>query len=427
MTCIQVSEEKPACTRRSLVYEHICTKCNPDATKKGDLEMINMDTPSIYVGETARSIKERTKEHWEAYRSSNKDSHILKHWTLHHDSVGEPEFIMKVVGFHRTALSRQVGEAVRIMRRGLVLNSKSEFSRCKITRLSLEQLDKEKEQEVNGSGLGEELLKDWSRHMLDRRDKVDKDSRQRLGRVSTSESSKRIGAAQEPTRRVKKRKYELVGEDWGLIDEEGTDVSAFLHSMLLGDGGRGASTTTPPPPLVNGKPFENYSEDHNTSEKGTVAVSVGRAECDENSVSRSPKIQAGLCVQQDEIGQAECVRVNGNCIEKETGGTVKVKSRVWTKLRNGTYAWRTRMITRKRTRGAEIVRTGEPFQTSGGLSKWVPAELLTVGNKLLLLGSPKKRKYSYESKNKSEGEIRAVVGESESLGLDYEIGTKKVK
>ena len=38
---------------------------------------------------------------------------------------GEPEFIMKVVGFHRTALSRQVGEAVRIMRRGLVLNSKS--------------------------------------------------------------------------------------------------------------------------------------------------------------------------------------------------------------------------------------------------------------------------------------------------------------
>ena len=71
------------------------------------------------------------------------------------------------------------------------------------------------------------MQKDWSRHMLDRPDKVDKDSRQRLGRVSTSESSKRIGAAQEPTRKVKKRKYELVGEDWGLIV-----VSAFLHSGL---------------------------------------------------------------------------------------------------------------------------------------------------------------------------------------------------
>ena len=202
---------------------------------------------------------------------------------------------------------------------------------------------------------------------------------------------------------MKKRKYELVGEDWGLIV-----VSAFLHSgledvkvtkirspmersrksilsiadwlkttstaprlqdeetILLGDGGRGVITTTPPPPLVKRKPFtENYSDNHDTNEKCTDAVSVGRAECVENNVYRSPELQAGLCVQQDEIGRAECVRVNGNCIEKETGGTVKVKSRVWTKLRNGTYAWRTMMITRKRTRVAEIVRTGSPSKPRG--------------------------------------------------------------
>ena len=77
-------------------------------------------------------------------------------------------------------------------------------------------------------------------------------------------------------------------------------------------------------------------------------------------------------------------------------------------------------------RVAEVVRIGEPFQTSGGLSKWVPAEFLTGENKVLLLGSPKKRKYSSEFHNKSEGEIRAY-GESESSVLDYEIGTKKVK
>ena len=31
---------------------------------------------------------------------------------------GEPTFIMRVVQFHRSALSRQTGETVRIMRRG---------------------------------------------------------------------------------------------------------------------------------------------------------------------------------------------------------------------------------------------------------------------------------------------------------------------
>ena len=53
---------------------------------------------------------------------------------------GEPQFGMKAVQFHRSALSRQVvGEAVRIHRRGLALNSKIEYNGCSISRLSLEQ------------------------------------------------------------------------------------------------------------------------------------------------------------------------------------------------------------------------------------------------------------------------------------------------
>ena len=42
---------------------------------------------------------------------------------------GEPTFVMRIVQFHRTALSRQCGEAIRIMRRGgagSVLNSRAE-------------------------------------------------------------------------------------------------------------------------------------------------------------------------------------------------------------------------------------------------------------------------------------------------------------
>ena len=68
---------------------------------------------------------------------------------------------MKVVGFHQSALSRQVGEAVRISRRGgeAVLNSKSEFGRCKISRLTLEPT-------YSGEGNGEarepEDKNDWT-------------------------------------------------------------------------------------------------------------------------------------------------------------------------------------------------------------------------------------------------------------------------
>ena len=59
-----------------------------------------------------------------------------------------------------------MGEAVRIRRRGLVLNSKGEYSRCKITRLSLEK----KEDGVGGrQGDPEEVYGeplDWSNKLL---------------------------------------------------------------------------------------------------------------------------------------------------------------------------------------------------------------------------------------------------------------------
>ena len=189
--------------------------------------LVNKDVPSIYVGETARSIQERSKEHWDGYKSKDKDNHIYKHWILHHQGEGEPRFVMRVVQFHRSALSRQVGEAIRIRRRGVVLNSRGEFNRCKISRLSLEQVIKEQDKEVFGDMGEEDLDRDWTEKMLNDRDMVDRECRQALGKVHMKVASKR---GVQDKKRGRKHKYARL-EEWGMDD---VDKNTFLNSGLEG-------------------------------------------------------------------------------------------------------------------------------------------------------------------------------------------------
>ena len=144
ITCHQECEVLPPCTRVSLVYENICTRCNPDARGKKDVKKIKEDPPSIYIGETSRSIQERLAEHHADLKNRRERSHMLKHQVLHHNKEDTP-FVMRAVSYHRSALSRQTAEAVRIMRRGgegAILNSKGEFNRCFIPRLMLIEEDK---------------------------------------------------------------------------------------------------------------------------------------------------------------------------------------------------------------------------------------------------------------------------------------------
>ena len=71
----------------------------------------------------------------------------MNHQEQAHSLEEEPKFIMRVVRSYRTALFRQIAEAVRIRRRGGeggIFNSKAEYSRCRITRLVLDdQKDEE--------------------------------------------------------------------------------------------------------------------------------------------------------------------------------------------------------------------------------------------------------------------------------------------
>ena len=64
ITCNQEGEKEPQCTKRSTLYENICKLCNPGVTNKNPKLNPPKNHPSIYVGESAKSVQERGMEHW---------------------------------------------------------------------------------------------------------------------------------------------------------------------------------------------------------------------------------------------------------------------------------------------------------------------------------------------------------------------------
>ena len=146
-TCNQGDENLQNCRMRNILYESSCTLCNPPqdegAGKKGDKIKDLAGKKGIYVGESARSIYERAAEHRQDSDDRSEDSHLVKHWRISHPELPTPpQFSIQVVGSYRDALSRQVGEAVRIDLRGEdVLNSKAEFNRCRLPRLTINKDD----------------------------------------------------------------------------------------------------------------------------------------------------------------------------------------------------------------------------------------------------------------------------------------------
>ena len=98
ITCNQEAEDMPPCSTSNVVYENICHECNPSALKKGELRNQEGEQPSIYVGETSRTVQERGMEHWSDWRRREEKGHITKHQMLHHEGAQEPKFTLKVIG-----------------------------------------------------------------------------------------------------------------------------------------------------------------------------------------------------------------------------------------------------------------------------------------------------------------------------------------
>ena len=232
VTCGQGAEVIPPCTRKSLVYENVCAVCNEGAGGKDEVVGSNPDVPSIYVGETSRTLFERTIEHWGAARgnkAARAKSHIAKHQELTHPDR-EPEFVMRAVKFHRTALSRQTGEAVRIRRRGgegAVLNSRGEFNRSFIPRLQLveEEVSKEMEQaeEEMLRITMEELEKEAGAWVNKKNKERAAPSKRFSNSKGSSKPSKRVAGSRE-SRPLKRMKFDLIPRGWGSLTREETEA-----------------------------------------------------------------------------------------------------------------------------------------------------------------------------------------------------------
>ena len=131
LLCCNAVDEKDAgkCRKRNITYQTTCQECKAVGKK------VN------YYGESSRTAFERGQEHWNDYKAENEDSHMWKHVTAEHADVDKEKvvFSMKVMKNHRSALQRQVHEAILIeLHEGEpVMNSKGEYNRCTLPRLSV--------------------------------------------------------------------------------------------------------------------------------------------------------------------------------------------------------------------------------------------------------------------------------------------------
>ena len=136
LLCSSPGDNNGDCYRRNVVYKTSCILCHD----KGK------DNEAFYLGETARTAFERGSEHHSDPEKMKDESHMFNHIVDTHEDEEYPQFSMKVLRGHRTALERQIHEAVIIANswdKGNLLNSKHEYNRCVIPRISVMMGDQE--------------------------------------------------------------------------------------------------------------------------------------------------------------------------------------------------------------------------------------------------------------------------------------------
>ena len=138
-TCTQEGGKREDCVKRNILYESECERCADVDEMTGESLKRQGQDASLFVGESARSLFERSSEHWKAAEQMKEESHMVQHSIESHNGESKNTFKFKVVKSFRSALDRQIAEAIRIEMSGSILNRRGEFNRCSLTRLGFDK------------------------------------------------------------------------------------------------------------------------------------------------------------------------------------------------------------------------------------------------------------------------------------------------
>ena len=88
VVCNQQDEKQQDCRRWNNLYENQCQTCKVNVLKDGEESNILMkDGKELYIGESSRSLYERSKVHQKDKEDREDDSHQVKHWVLDHPDL----------------------------------------------------------------------------------------------------------------------------------------------------------------------------------------------------------------------------------------------------------------------------------------------------------------------------------------------------
>ena len=126
------ADSKTDCTQARCVYEVECNICN---------NIIANNKKHNYTGTTGCSLHKRLVEHDDSVQRNDQTNAMNKHMKLKHPDT-TPDFTAKIIDRQRFNLQRYVSESLFIEKNTLntnvvVLNSKSEWGRQKLTRIRL--------------------------------------------------------------------------------------------------------------------------------------------------------------------------------------------------------------------------------------------------------------------------------------------------
>ena len=141
---------KQECNKRNLVYETKCQTCEDrevkkieeDEEKEEGMKKKLKDKIKVhkYIGETARSVYERSREHLSDMQQLKPCNHLLKHILDKHEEENHEEIVfnLRVLSYCQSSFERQILESVIIQkeRDHHLLNSKAEYNRSAVPRLT---------------------------------------------------------------------------------------------------------------------------------------------------------------------------------------------------------------------------------------------------------------------------------------------------